>query len=497
MKNNRPFSLFLTLTLLLSSASLFSCTNETLEETAAPNPVSDDTTVDTDASETEPVDALEARKNVSDDLPAVTFDGATFAVIGDEKHIRFYEATEITGEPLNDAVFDRNQAVIERFDVNLMTDFHPEANLPTLVNTAVMSGDHSYQLVNGHVIYLGTSVLDGNMYDWNLLPHINFEKPWWSDSTVEDMSYKGHTLLAMGDYDVSALSYTYCMFFNKTLSEMNNLPNLYDLVNEGKWTIDKLAELTETTYVDTNGDGVKDETDAYGFATSANSTILNFQWAFDKKIVEPDSTGRLSLDGFYDEKYVDIANKLYAYLFQSQGVFTMDGWNIGRNLFSNGNTMIAAGSIRDAEVAFRDVDVDYGIIPYPKWNEAQEEYHTSVDGSFEVMAVLKGVQDAEFIGVIAEALNAETYKQVSPAYYDITIKTKGTRDPESVAMLDLIVNSRVFDFGFIYGGWGPAFWLNDLKQGAEKIASTYAANIKSITTEMEKVFTHFEEYTAK
>jgi len=46
-----------------------------------------------------------------------------------------------------------------------------------------------------------------------------------------------------------------------------------------------------------------------------------------------------------------------------------------------------------------------------------------------------------------EALQSESAKTVRPAYYDIALKTKYTRDDDSVEMLDLIFNTRVVDIG--------------------------------------------------
>ena len=50
-------------------------------------------------------------------------------------------------------------------------------------------------------------------------------------------------------------------------------------------------------------------------------------------------------------------------------------------------------------------------------------------------------------GAILEALNCESANYVVPAYYDITLKTKTSRDEESAAMLDLIFENRVVDLG--------------------------------------------------
>ena len=121
-----------------------------------------------------------------------------------------------------------------------------------------------------------------------------------------------------------------------------------------------------------------------------------------------------------------------------------------------------------------------------------------VDGSHEVMAVPVTITDPEFVGTVIEALNAESYKRTIPVYYDIVLKTKGSRDEESVAIIDMICENRIFDFGYVYGAWGAAFWPQTLMQSKNAdISSYYEKNHKSFDKYMEKIFTFFEEYEAE
>jgi len=119
-----------------------------------------------------------------------------------------------------------------------------------------------------------------------------------------------------------------------------------------------------------------------------------------------------------------------------------------------------------------------------------------VDGSHQVMAVPITVSNTELIGVITEALCAESYKKVVPAYYDVALKFKGTRDEESIAMLDMIVNSRVFDFGYVYDAWsGAAFIIQNLvDQNNPNVASYWAKYEKSIMKHYESVIEYFENF---
>ncbi len=496
MKKQRLISALLILAMLASSASLFSCSESTensdpvAEETAATPSAEEETVAETEA----PKDSLEARLDVSDELPDKQFDGRTFAIIAEDQYEEFYISEELIGEAINDAVYARNLAVTERFDVKLDSVFHAEGNLAAQAKLAVNAGDDAYQLVTGHIIYLGQSVKDGYMYNLNKIPHLNFDQPWWSDSTVEDLTYNGKTYLGIGDMLVSAVASTCCMLFNKNLAEAYGIPEMYDVVREGAWTIDKLYELSEGIYADTNGNGERDEEDTWAFATESKDAVNAYLWAFGKKIMTTGDDGKLTMDGFYDEKYVDIVEKLYDLFIDSGLTYTnTTNWGIGRDTFLLGNTLFANVYVSQT-LALRDSEIEYGVIPYPKWDEAQTEYATNVVGGHEGLAVLTSIKDPEFVGIVTEALCAESWKQVIPAYYDTTIKYKGARDEESIAMLDLIMDSRIFDFGYVYGGWGCAFWLQYcMEQQTKDIASMHKSKIKAIEKQTEKLFEYFAE----
>ena len=99
--------------------------------------------------------------------------------------------------------------------------------------------------------------------------------------------------------------------------------------------------------------------------------------------------------------------------------------------------------------------------------------------------------------IITEALCAESYKKVVPAYYETALKTKYTRDDESIAMIDMIVNSRVFDLGYVYDAWnGASFIFQTLISANKPIFESYwASNEKKITTFYnDKVIAFFENY---
>lgn len=118
-----------------------------------------------------------------------------------------------------------------------------------------------------------------------------------------------------------------------------------------------------------------------------------------------------------------------------------------------------------------------------------------VDGGHAALGIPKSVTDLEFVGIITEALNAESHKIVFPAYYEIALKVKYAHDDESVKMLDMIVENRIFDFGYVYDNWrGVSFLFQDML-GTKKtsdFASNYASKGRAAELYYDSLFEHFD-----
>ena len=110
------------------------------------------------------------------------------------------------------------------------------------------------------------------------------------------------------------------------------------------------------------------------------------------------------------------------------------------------------------------------------------------------------IADVEFVGTITEAMAAESYKQVIPAFYETALLTKFTRDNESQEMIELILSNVKFDFGNIYthiiagGGSGPGHLLRLCILNKNKdFASVYASNEAKFQSNLDKLIEKFIE----
>lgn len=482
------------LALMISAQILASCGSEGAPETT--------TSGDADTPDTTTENATTAEE-IPDDLPEKNYDGKTFTVLTYDYIKDDYVTDGENGEVVNDAIYHRDQTVSERFGVNIEYNAENDFNgTASEIKKSVMSGDDTYQLVAHHVISMSTIATDGLFMNWYDVPYIDFSKPWWAKSTTEDLTYGGDkATIAIGDYALSALSGTYCYFFDKKIAEDYHLEDLYKVVSDGKWTLDYVKDTVKNMYTDLNGNGEKDSDDFYGLTQSLGSPLETYFYSFGGKIFNQDKDGIPTLV-YKSERTADIISEVYDLCYETDGVTTEreqysdNVHEIAARSFRDELTAFAPGTLHMTTLYFRDKKNEYGILPYPKLDETQKEYKTMVDGYHAVLAVPKTVQDTEFVGIITEALNAESRRQVFPAYYEVALKKKYTYDDESVKLLDEIVDSRVFDFGYVFDAW-KGFGMYTQKIVSEKhskdFESYYATHCNASIKHYDKIIKSLSE----
>ena len=194
------------------------------------------------------------------------------------------------------------------------------------------------------------------------------------------------------------------------------------------------------------------------------------------------------------EKFVDIVNKAYQLFYESNGTLTTSGWTLHTEAFLDSRAIFFNGVFLHSYQYFTEFEDEYGILPYPKWDVSQAEYYTMSDGSSPLAVVPKTITDTKFVGMITEALAAESWRTVIPAMYDVALKVRGARDERSIEVIDMIANSAVIDFGFVYAGHsGMGFTLSNLMGNKNNnFASFYAANKESWENRINEIIEAYE-----
>ncbi|MBE6711634.1 MAG: hypothetical protein E7579_11035 [Ruminococcaceae bacterium] len=442
-------TLTLLLALLMLIPPLASCSETTVEEKPADEGLAPAAVEEAETVETEP----ETTK-VSDDLEDVKFDGRIYTVLyrDEAEHLREIDADELTGDIINDAIFTRTQEIEERFGMELARLPVSEGNLNNTFTNSVSAGDRSFDIAFQHMILTASLAAGGVTMNWYDMPHLNFEKPWWT-SSVKELTVNDIMYVTASDYCLNTFEMAWCLIFNKQMMENLGISTTpYDLVQENSWTLDAYYAMVQNVSNDSNGDGEMTDADTYGINSYGSpwlASISNYWWACGETISRFDDNG-MPYFAMDSEKTQIVFEKMYALLVDDN----ISYWDQtqGKNMiFWQDQALFASMMIRDVEVN-RDKDLGYGLVPYPKYDEQQEQYLNLVDGHASVMAlpVTLSEEDRDFVGTMIEAFSAATFNDILPAYYNTAMQTKFAQDETMPLMLDLIREGRVFNFGYVY-----------------------------------------------
>ena len=100
---------------------------------------------------------------------------------------------------------------------------------------------------------------------------------------------------------------------------------------------------------------------------------------------------------------------------------------------------------------FREMQSDFGILPFPKLREEQDRYYsTMATYNSQFICFPRNQVDEEFSSAVTEALAYYGREILRPAVYERTITGTYFRDNESAGMLDLIFQSYIYDNGQLH-----------------------------------------------
>ena len=477
----KRFAIFIAL-LLAASLPLSSCGNQTQTESGTDT----ETTENTGTAEEE--QTAENDPATLDELPTDNKDyqDYTSTILG-----HLYEAgsvawgvqdiavDELTGERINDAVFERNNRIADRFGVTIAKNL--ETYPSDVAKKLIQSGDDAFDLLQTTVQNQASVALDGYLANMNDLPYVNFEKAWWDSSTMEGIRVGDKTFYALGDSALNGKKASWLMLFNKTLTDKAGIPNLYDTVREGKWTLDLLQTYAESIAVGVNGDGeMKWGEDVFGVGLQDES-VSPLLIGTGAKLIElnPDGTYNYRLNS---EQVVNAMERINSFMKKSNSNFVLncnryDGmanqWIEFRKIFMADQMGFYILALSGVNLIAGDMQSDFGIIPVPKLNEAQDQYYSTFQyNNAHSLSVPKSAQDLTRTGLI-EALQMFSHDTVLPAYYDYTLTNRNARDTDSAEMLDLIFASRNFDISLAYNNKTGV--LNFLQTNAVADSFDYAS----------------------
>ena len=480
-------SLMRTLSLLLLVAilsAMISCSTATTGEgdTAQPQTPSAEEVV-TAGAEEDPY--------VYDDLPDTDFNGYDFRVLScyfyNKELATYLTFDEITGDPVDDVLYASRDNIQNRFNIEIRWIETGDTTAGRdAVKKAVTAGDNSFDIHIGHDTNTFGLGKDGYLYNLMAVEQFNFDKPWWPKNTVESLRIGDKMYAASSYLSYCGLHWTRVITFNKDWAEDLGYTGLYDEVREGKWTLDRLYDLTEGVSDDLDGNGKFNAKDRIAF-TSGSQTWYCMQEAAGIPVYSHDAEGipYLDIDIERVTKYVDIMRKLIT------GDDYIASGDFGIDQFKNDKALFAYTQVGDAYDTYRITDLRYGFLPTPKLDEAQADYiNCCTDVPWCIPKNVSSDQ-LDVIGTVVEGMSCYNYNNVLPAYYEVAIKARTADAPDDAEMLSIISDTRTISFSYTY-----ALTYNNIVNGCvennSEVASYFKKNEKVATKTLDKLIEKYD-----
>ncbi len=486
----------LILALLLTAPSLAACsenganTDETESGTAAVADVGEETVI-----EEETVNIYD---EAADALPKTKYSDRTFTTVTRSEYVFEMEADSLTGEVTNDATYNRNAKIEETYGIKFETvGVGNWDNVTDSLKASVTAGDHLYDLA-GQTDFKVYALVGNNLVgNWIELPYVDLSRSWWAKLVNEAATINGKLFAASGDIAISGITNSYCIYFNANLAESNGITaeSLQNAVFENEWTIDYFDSLVADLYTDSNGDGKKDPEDIYGLAVSPGYESDAWLTGFGQKLVNISDDGKIEITLITD-KTIAALEKVNHLHWEEQGVYNCNSWNLlYRTMFQNAHSVFAFGTLDAARTVYTDMEDEFGILPFPMWDENQETYYTTASDQFTVLAfpIDTPESDYEFLGTILEALAIESERTVRPAFYESALKNRYSMDSNTAKIIDIIIESRYVDFSLQYGNnlEVPYMFRNQIIANSNDIVSTYEKKQKMIDNALAKIAEYY------
>ena len=400
----------------------------------------------------------------------------------------------MSGDRINDAVYDRNTAIEQEY--NCIINAHEDAEYykgTEKLSIDQLSGTGYYDTAyveGSSVVSLITQGLLHNLYD---VPELQLEKDWWSQLIKKEAtigSNKYATLYFMqSNLSLTAFDLTWCVYFNKSIHESHQLEDLYDLVRQDKWTVEAMQTVARAV-ANLNGDETYSYNETgksvYGITTYWNGAKAMLDGC-NVQFVISNSNDEL-VSNITTERFMNLAQRL-AQLFGEPGTFTnggpsTDGSTKGNasdyiKIFNANRALFCIAEVKSSVSDFSVFQGDFGILPLPKYEEGQEGYRSWVNYLAPVLVIPQSTQGDTLhkTALLLDALSFYSERDVLPEYYDKVLKGRGVKDADSSAMLDLINETKTFDASIAYG-WSRQF--------SEVVSTTILAGVTDVSSLIEQ-----------
>ena len=386
-------------------------------------------------------------------------------------------------EQVNLAITERNKTIEDKYGIVISSESHFGTSFGDGPGYKQVFLDYQANECLYDLCMVGTYdaaqlALGLHLADLNSTKYIDLDKSWWDQKANEDLEINGVQFFTTGDISFVDNICTHMIMFNKNLLTELDLTSPYTLVEQDAWDYDTFVSYVKQASFNLDGKDENTDLDRYGLLTW-NDVIHQALHSSRQRVATINEYGYLSLT-IYNATTVKLMEEYTTLFYDKENTYNYSMRNsqneydtVRKMIFDNGQALFYT-TLFTTVPKHRDSATNFGIIPYPKFTETQSDYGHYISATHSQMMCIEAIHpDLDMVSMIVEDLAYYSKKTVTPAYYDDTLIGRQVRDDESVAMLDIIFASRVFDVGIYY------------KIGADQ---TIAANLTALLTSGQNTF---------
>ena len=441
--------------------------------------------------------AEETEPEIKPDLPETDMGGAVINILTEDwagytpLDMDDISVEDLNGEDFNDAIFQRQKKIEEEYNCVIVQMDYASGDGQSNLLKAASAGDDAYQIAVVRSNQYSKLLSSGALMEIKNVPHIDLEKPWYDKNSLSALGLLNRTFGIVSNITMNSYKLIFCAYCNMNMMDDFGLGNIYEIVYGGKWTWDQMYGMGKTVSADLNSDGKYTTDDRYGFTYIIDDPegLLN---AAGVRYATLDSDG-IPQPSLNNERTITLMQKLLDILVDKETSLNVHlrSDNTPRDevgMFMNKQALFSLAGIYYAP-QFRPMEDHFGIIPLPKYDEAQEGYNAPMFGNvFPLTAIPSTVADTEKAGIITEAMSYEGYTGLLSSFYGTLLQGKVTRDEESNKMLDLIFGSTFYDSGLLYQFGGMLNSIRTIYNNLKgDFASTIAKNESKVQKDIDKL----------
>ncbi len=396
---------------------------------------------------------------VKDNLPDKDMGGFELVILNytDAAHgysIKTMVVDKDSDSVIDSAIYYRNIAVKERFDCEI-SEIQQDRPYDIMRNDATV-GIAEYNIAFLYEEHINRVLVAGALKSFGELSYCDLSREYWNQDANAVYSINGYQYAAVGDWSLSTYSKAYCYLMNKdVLATQNTEYNVYELVRNHEWTLDKMFQVAADYTQEMDGEPGWTAGDQYGIVGTSKVHYQLLLSGSGIKFVDKNESG-VPYFAFSGQHVTEVVDKILELNSTPSYYNNNDSYNGGvvTTEFMNNRALFLASTLNGI---VRENNVTVGIIPAPLYNTDQENYMTiEVGGLLTCIPSTLKSEDTENVSMIVEALCCASCNDVIPKYKETILKTQIADTEDDAEMIDILFSTMVYDLGC-------STWANDIR----------------------------------